>query len=73
MLAIAEFRGPFQASEYLVMIIMITCYLAIFLIARGMVREAGQTPPQNRITTPDRTTSDSCINPLLTQFLGEEK
>jgi uncharacterized membrane protein YhhN len=48
MLAIAEFRGPFRASEYLV---MITYYLAIFLIACGMVREAGRTPPQNPITT----------------------
>ena len=37
MLAIAEFRGPFPASEYLV---MITYYLAIFLIAYGIVRAA---------------------------------
>jgi len=42
MLAIEEFRGSFAASEYLV---MITYYLAIFLIACGMVRDAKRTPP----------------------------
>jgi uncharacterized membrane protein YhhN len=49
MLAIAEFRDPFWASEYLV---MITYYLAIFLIACGMVRAAKRTPPQDQIPTP---------------------
>jgi uncharacterized membrane protein YhhN len=39
MLAIEEFRGPFPASEYLV---MITYYLAIFFIACGMVRAASR-------------------------------
>jgi alkenylglycerophosphocholine/alkenylglycerophosphoethanolamine hydrolase len=43
MLAIEEFRDPLPASDYL---IMITYYLAIFLIAYGMVRAARQaTPP----------------------------
>jgi uncharacterized membrane protein YhhN len=42
MLAIAEFRDPLPASDYL---IMITYYLAIFLIAYGMVRDANRTPP----------------------------
>jgi len=37
MLAIEEFRDPFPASDYL---IMITYYLAIFLITYGMVRAA---------------------------------
>jgi uncharacterized membrane protein YhhN len=37
MLAIGEFRDPFPASDYLV---MGTYYLAIFLIAYGMVRAA---------------------------------
>ena len=37
MLAIEEFNDPFWASDYLV---MITYYLAIFLIAYGMVRAA---------------------------------
>jgi uncharacterized membrane protein YhhN len=37
MLAIEEFRDPFPASNYLV---MGTYYLAIFLIAYGMVRAA---------------------------------
>jgi uncharacterized membrane protein YhhN len=36
-LAIEEFRGPFSASDYLV---MITYYLALFLIAYGFVRAA---------------------------------
>ena len=35
MLAIEEFRDPFPASDYLV---MITYYLALFLIAYGLVR-----------------------------------
>ena len=48
MLAVEEFRGPFAASEYLV---MITYYLAIFLIVYGMVRLAKRTPPQNQIPT----------------------
>ena len=37
MLAIEEFRDPFPASDYLV---MVTYYVAIFLIAYGMVRVA---------------------------------
>lgn len=45
MLAIAEFRDPLPASDYLV---MITYYLAIFLIACGMVRAARQTLPKNQ-------------------------
>jgi uncharacterized membrane protein YhhN len=49
MLAIAEFRDPFRASEYLV---MITYYLAIFLIAYGMVRAAKRMLPQDQIPTP---------------------
>ena len=39
MLAIEEFQDPFPASEYLV---MITYYLAIFLIAHGFVRAANR-------------------------------
>jgi uncharacterized membrane protein YhhN len=39
MLAIEEFQDPFPASEYLV---MITYYLAIFLIAYGFVRAANR-------------------------------
>jgi len=49
MLAIAEFRDPLPASDYLV---MITYYLAIFLIAYGMVRDAKRTPPQDQPLTP---------------------
>jgi uncharacterized membrane protein YhhN len=49
MLAVAEFRGSFRASEYLV---MITYYLAIFLIACGMVRAAKRMLPQDQIPTP---------------------
>ena len=49
MLAIEEFHDPFCASEYLV---MITYYLAVFLIAYGMVRAAKRTPPQNQSPTP---------------------
>jgi len=49
LLAIAEFRDPFRASEYLV---MITYYLAIFLIAYGMVRAAKRMLPQDQTPTP---------------------
>ena len=49
MLAIEEFHDPFSASEYLV---MTTYYLAVFLIAYGMVRAAKRTPPQNQSPTP---------------------
>lgn len=48
-LAIAEFRGSFRASDYLV---MITYYLAIFLIACGMLIAARRTPPQDRPLVP---------------------
>jgi uncharacterized membrane protein YhhN len=48
LLATAEFRGSFTGSEYLV---MITYYLAVLLMACGMVREARRTPPQNRTIT----------------------
>jgi uncharacterized membrane protein YhhN len=48
-LAIAEFHGAFWASDYLV---MITYYLAIFLIACGMVRAANRPAPQARTNPP---------------------
>jgi len=44
MLAIAEFRDPLPASDYLV---MITYYVAIFLIAYGMVRASRRTPSRS--------------------------
>ena len=46
MLAIEEFRDPFPASDYLV---MITYYLAIFLIAYGFVKAANQPSSSSAI------------------------
>ena len=43
-LAIEEFRDPFPASEYL---IMITYYAALFLIAGGFVRRSRPQPPSS--------------------------
>jgi hypothetical protein len=45
MLAIEEFRGPFSASNYLV---MITYYLALLFVAYGFVRAAKR--PSARMT-----------------------
>jgi uncharacterized membrane protein YhhN len=49
MLAIDEFRGSFSASAYLV---MITYYLAIFLIVYGFVRQSDPVPSSNCNSAP---------------------